>query len=460
VGASHTPGASVTIVGLLEACGLLASLTMLSLVWRLFGGESRVRRGALIALVSLLAMGHLANVLEAAGMTWADTFADQFSIMVPLLWGLFLLETGRGYLSERLQASDEQVRFFLEAVPSSVAWLDGSMRLLGFSHTWADTLPASEPGKTLNQVLPAALPELIQAVSACAGGQTEVAERLVSEAGIAVDGRQRHYRWCVRGWAHPDRPGQGVLVLLEDVTAEIDAEVQRAMAAEELARTQRLAHVGQMAAGAAHDFNNFLQMIHGAVWELESDTRHAGVLENVKRALDSAQEMTRSMLRFGREQVTTTATEVVDLSALLREIRTPLAYALGRRHQLEVTLPEGKTVPIEGRPPRLQQAVLNLVVNARDAMPQGGVIQIELRIESGAAVLSVRDSGSGMSEAVRSRLFTPFFTTKGQHGSGLGLHVVQSVVEEQHGQISVESEPERGSTFRLRLPLVHQAQAS
>ena len=447
----------MTFIPLLEACGLVASVATLLIVMRVLSDVGRVRRSALLALVGLLALGHLANMLEAVGFVWADTFADQFSIMVPFLWALFLLETGRGYLSERLAASDEQVRFFLDAVPASVAWLDGDTRLLGCSQAWSRALPASVPGKKLNESLHVTLQGLEAAVASCARGGGGSGERLISETALGRDGQTRYFRWCVRGWSHPDRATPGVLVLLEDVTTELEAELERETAAEELARAQRLAHVGQMAAGAAHDFNNFLQIIHGAIWELEGDARTAAVLDNVRRALDSAQEMTRSMLRFGREQ---RSRERVDLAGLLREIRKPLAYALGRRHTLEVSLPPNVgPVTIEGRLPRLQQAVLNLAVNARDAMPNGGVIEIQLEVEAEAAVLSVRDSGAGMSESVQRQLFTPFFTTKGQSGSGLGLHVVQSVVEEQRGQISVESAPECGSTFRLRLPLAAQAVA-
>jgi signal transduction histidine kinase len=445
----------VTFIALLESGGLMASLATLLIVTRMLPNLGRVRRTALIALLGLLALGHFANVLESFGHAWADTFADQFSIMVPFMWGLFLLETGRGYLSERLAASDEQVRFFLDSVPASVAWLDAEARLLGFSQAWARALPGSQPGKKLSESLDVTLPDLEVAVARCATAGDGGGDGLVAETARDGAGRVRHFRWCVRSWSHPDRPAPGVLVLLEDVTSELEAELERETAAEELARAQRLAHVGQMAAGAAHDFNNFLQIIHGAIWELEGDVGATPVLDNVRRALDSAQEMTRSMLRFGREQ---RGRERVDLAGLLREIRKPLSYALGRRHTLEVSLPPGASaVTIEGRLPRLQQAVLNLAVNARDAMPDGGVIEIQLEVEADAAVLSVRDSGAGMSEAVQRRLFTPFFTTKGQSGSGLGLHVVKSVVEEQRGQISVESAPERGSTFRLRLPLAGHA---
>lgn len=446
------------IIAVFESLGLVASLLALAIGARTFASGSRLRRSTLLALVGLLAFGHLANLLEAAGMGWADTFADQFSIMVPFLWGLFLLETGRGYLSARLAASDEQVRFFLEAVPGSVAWLDGDGKLLGFSQAWASALPTSAAGRTLHDVLPLPLPGLVAAVAGCTLHPADGVQEHTSETAQAADGRLRYFHWRVRSWLHPDRPAPGVLVLLEEVTAAVENEAQRATAADELARTQRLAHVGQMAAGAAHDFNNFMQVIQGALWELEDEPRFAGVVSNVHGALESAREMTRSMLRFGSEQSPTT--QVVDLVSLLRDLETPLCYALGRRHRLEVTLPGSGQVPVRGRPLRLQQAVLNLAVNARDAMPNGGQIQIELTVEAGQAVLSVRDFGSGMSQAVQSRLFTPFFTTKGAHGSGLGLHVVQSVVEEQHGEISVESAPERGSTFRLRLPLLHDELAN
>lgn len=449
----------MTIIIAFEALGLAACLLTFSIAARSTRMSGGIRRSTLLALVVLLGLGHLANLLEAAGHTWADILADQFSIMVPFLWGLFLLETGRGYLSARLAASDEQLRFFLEAVPSSVAWLDGDGKLLGFSQAWATTLPESAPGRRLQDVLPLPLPLLLQSVAS--GGSSGVVghERLVSETASAPDGRQRHFRWCLRSWSHPDRPSPGVMVLLEEATAEVEADEQRAAAADELVRTQRMAHVGQMAAGAAHDFNNFLQVIHGALWELEPDARHHQALANVQRALDSAREMTRSMLRFGHEHASS-KTELVDLALLLRDIRSPLSFALGRRHRLELELPESGSVRIEGRSLRLQQAVLNLAINARDAMPHGGVIEIVLTVEAGSALLSVRDSGSGMSEDVKSRLFTPFFTTKGAQGSGLGLHVVQSVVQEQRGEISVQSEPEHGSTFLLRLPLAARAEAS
>jgi signal transduction histidine kinase len=443
------------IIAALEALGLLASLGTIALVTRAprasYGASSRLVRRALLGLVGLLAFGHVANVLEAFGMEWADAIADQFSTLVPFVWGLFLLESGRAYLSARLQASDEQVRFFLEAVPAAVAWIDADQRVLGFSRAWASALPGSRSGVALKTLLPVPLPRLSRAIEACLRDESGVDPAFGEEAAEDDGKRQRHFRWSIRRWLHPDRPAPGALLLFEEVTLEHEAEAERLAAADGLARIQRLAHVGQMAAGAAHDFNNFLQVIYAATIDLEGDARYEGTLQNVQSALGAAAELTRGLLRFGQEPTTSSAK--VDLVTLLREFERPLGYALGRRHRLEVKLPQVDQVQIEGRPSRIQQALLNLVINARDAMPNGGAIVVALAVESGQAMLSVHDSGVGITPALRERLFTPFFTTKGQHGSGLGLNVVKTVVEEHHGQITVASEPNRGATFSLCLPL-------
>jgi two-component system cell cycle sensor histidine kinase/response regulator CckA len=438
------------MIALLEVLGLMASVAALAVVWRA-RRSSRVLRLTVTALLGILALGHLANVLEAYGFTWADTTADQFSALVPVMWGLFLLETGRSYLSERLRASDEQVRFFLEAVPAAVAWLDADSALLGYSDAWRSSFPKSEPGAKLEQVVGAPLPELGAALARCLRGEAQGMRPLQDETAELSDGQRRYFRWALRPWAHPDRPQPGAILILEDVTAQREAEARRGAAAEELARMQRLAHVGQMAAGAAHDFNNFLQVIHSALWELEGNPSSTEARANIETALDAARDLTRSMLRFGGGSSVQPAP--LDLLSLLREMQGPLSYALGRNHRLEVSLPRVDSVTIEGRAPRLQQALLNLAVNARDAMPSGGPIQLGLAVEGEEAVLSVRDFGTGMTEDVRSQLFTPFFTTKGQLGSGLGLNVVQTVVEEHRGRISVESALDLGTTFRLRLPL-------
>ena len=442
------------IITVLETLGLVAALAAFVLT----RGSPRLPgmlRTAALGLIGLLALGHLANVFESQGMVWADTIADQLSILTPLLWGLFLLENGRGYLTERLRASDEQLRFFLDAVPTSVAWLDADTQLLGFSQAWAQALPASKTSARLETVLPARLPELERAVRQCLAGEAERLQSEPEETTRAADGSERHFCWSICRWRHPDRKAPGALLLLQEVTAAHEAEAKRQASAEELARNQRLAHVGQIAAGAAHDFNNFLQVIEAAVFELDTDARQGEVMRNVRGALDNARELTRSMLRVGAEPAN--AGETVDLVALVREMTRPLGYALGRRHRLEVTFPQVTRLAVKGRGARLQQALLNLAINARDASPNGGAIEIILAAEGSEAVVQVRDFGVGLSASDRQRLFQPFFTTKGANGSGLGLNVVKAVVSEHAGKIEVDSVSGQGATFTLRLPLLSQA---
>lgn len=446
-------------VAWLEAPGLLAALIALGATLRTSGSRPRVADLSFRALLGLLAFNHACNLLEALSFEWADRIADQLSIVVPLLWGLFLLEIGRQYLSERLRASDDQLHFFLENVPAAVAGLDSKSRLVGHSRSWGDLFGTAAPGTELDRALGLTLPGLTRAMKACARGTTE------SLAGEETVGQEdaMTLRWSVRRWLHPDLPDPGVLLLLEDLTKDREAEAARLAAAEELSRTQRLAEVGQLAAGAAHDFNNFLQIINNSLDEL-TDVAHGGeqtasttperadALQNIARAVESASAMTRTMLHFGRGREGNA--QRVDLKNLVQQVQTPLAQALGRRHRLVVSFPENTALTVWGNPRRLEQALLNLTMNARDAMPRGGTIELSLSADESLAQISVRDFGVGMPEEVQAQLFTPFFTTKGTRGTGLGLRVVKSTMDEHKGSVLVESQPGEGTTFRLRIPLL------
>ena len=439
----------MTIIGVLEVLGLVAVCFALSVVWRSANFRRHRARIGLSALLLLLAFDHLANILEAAGQSWADSIADHLSFGVPLFWGLLLLETGREYLSARLSASDAQLRFLLANVPTSITWLDGKGRLLAHSQTWSKLFGDVPVGTLLKDALPVPLPQLAAAIERCCAGEHRDARE---ESAEVDDERSRYFRWAVQSWNDPDSQEPGVLLTVEELTAERDAEARRLADAAALSRTQRLADVGQLAAGAAHDFNNFLQMIQAGISELEqSQDSRDETLAQMQAALDAAAAMTRAMLQLGGGDAS--ARGELDLKAAVCEVQGPLSRALGRRYQLVTALPESETVSIWGNATRIQQALLNLTLNARDAMPRGGTIELLVSVEQGRALLCVRDSGVGMSEAVQRQLFTPFFTTKGSLGTGLGLRVVKSAVEEHDGHVSVESEPGAGTTFRLSFPL-------
>lgn len=442
----------MTIVAL-EVLGLLAVSVALSVVWRSAGFQRHKARTSLSVLLLLLAFNHLANVLEARGAAWADSIADHLSFGVPLFWGLFLLETGREYLSARLSASDAQLRFLLANMPTSMAWLDGKGRLLAHSQTWSKLFGETPAGTALQDALPVPLPQLASAIERCRSGEHRDARE---EATELDDERSRYFRWAVQSWRDPDREEPGVLLAVEELTAERDAEARRLADAAALSRTQRLADVGQLAAGAAHDFNNVLQLIQVGLSDLDS-TREVReeTLAQMQAALDAAATMTRAMLHFGGGD--TGARGEVDLVAAVCEVHGPLSRALGRRYEIVATLPKGELVSIWGNSTRIQQALLNLMLNARDAMPRGGKIEVAVSTEGERAVVRVHDSGVGMSDAVQRQLFTPFFTTKGSLGTGLGLPVVKSVVEEHEGDVSVQSETGSGTTFRLGFPLYDAA---
>ena len=227
----------------------------------------------------------------------------------------------------------------------------------------------------------------------------------------------------------------------------------------QLVKTERLRALGEMAAGVAHDFNNLLSVILGRA-ELMLRRVHESALvrdlEAVRRAAQDGADTVRRIQEFTRTR-RTRAFERVDLGAVAREVvelTRPQweleAQSRGVRYEFSV---EGTAPPVAGRPEELREVLTNLVTNAVDAMPDGGRCTVGLASEREWATVSVRDTGVGMEEDMRRRVFEPFFTSKGPRGTGLGLAVSWGIVTRHGGTIEVESVPGRGSTFVVRLPV-------
>jgi PAS domain S-box-containing protein len=224
---------------------------------------------------------------------------------------------------------------------------------------------------------------------------------------------------------------------------------------DQLVRAQRIEALGLLAGGVAHDFNNLLTAISGYT-QLATDQvgkaddlarRH---LAEVRTASERAAELTRRLLAFGNRQVLERA--VVDLNELVLEAQQQLARVTGATIAL-VTELDPALPRVKGDRGQLGQVLANLAANACDAMPDGGTLTIRTTAEDGDAVLSVSDTGVGMEEETRARIFEPFFTTKEVgEGAGLGLAMVHGIVQQSEGRLSVESDPGRGTTFRLILP--------
>ena len=223
----------------------------------------------------------------------------------------------------------------------------------------------------------------------------------------------------------------------------------------ELLSSQKLESLGRLAGGVAHDFNNLLTGISGyASLVLEragDDTALRRDVGEIERAAQRATELTRQLLAFGRRQVL--RPRPLDLNASLADVASLLGRLLSEGIELEI-LPAPDLGTVHADPGQIEQVIVNLAVNARDAMPDGGRLTIETRNAPDDFVeLLVTDTGAGMDEVTAAQVFDPFFTTRDE-GVGLGLASVYGIVEQSGGRVGVESEPGAGSTFTLRLPRI------
>jgi PAS domain S-box-containing protein len=268
----------------------------------------------------------------------------------------------------------------------------------------------------------------------------------------------------------PDEAARHVLAIALEITERKAAEDALRSREEQLRHSQKMEAVGQLAGGVAHDFNNLLTAILGYA-DLIADTVQdqpelMGDLDEIKKAGERAKTLTRQLLTFSRKQVEQPS--ILDLNAVVSQVEKMLHRVLGEDVIIDVVKGPGLGA-IKADPNQLEQVLVNLAVNARDAMPGGGTLRIQTRNEVMPAdprrqpdgpqvpcvALLVSDMGAGIPDDVRERIFEPFFTTKGPgKGTGLGLSTVYGIVTQSAGTISVESERDRGTTFSIRFPAV------
>ena len=262
-----------------------------------------------------------------------------------------------------------------------------------------------------------------------------------------------------------------IQAIVRDITERKQAEADREHLEAQLRQSQKLEAVGQLAGGVAHDFNNLLSVILCS-GSFARESSFAAViaedLEAIQSAGERAQALTRHLLAYSRKQVL--EPRILDLSHLVRDTEKLLRRVVPEHITLCTALaPDVGHVAAD--PGQLEQVLVNLVINARDAMPQGGRLTVETAnaqvdrlfarehlglLEGPCVVLTVSDTGCGMDSATLARIFEPFFTTKavGQ-GTGLGLSTVYGIVKQSGGHVWAESEPGRGSVFKVYLPVVH-----
>ena len=260
--------------------------------------------------------------------------------------------------------------------------------------------------------------------------------------------------------------------LEKEINDREKAEVALQKSEGQLRHAQKMDAVGRLAGGVAHDFNNMLSVILGhaelAVSRLDqhADPELLESLDTIRQAALRSAGLTQQLLAFSRQQVV--SPRYLDLRLLVRDFERMLKRVIGDDIVLAIIEPE-QPCPLRVDPVQMEQVILNLAINARDAMPSGGQLRIETRVvmltpehvfahpdsKLGRHVeLSVRDEGTGMDAETLRRIFEPFFTTKAEgRGTGLGLSTVYGIVHQNRGSVVVESELGKGSAFRVYLPI-------
>jgi PAS domain S-box-containing protein len=288
---------------------------------------------------------------------------------------------------------------------------------------------------------------------------------------------QEDFQGLVAEWSRKDGSttamrlsGRAISDASKNVTFELFTEdvTERRALEQQLRQSQKMEAIGRLAGGIAHDFNNLLMVISGysefLLDRLGPDPSLRGPAKEISGAAERATSLTRQLLAFSRKQMLTP--KVLDLNGVVTENLKMLTRLIGEDIDL-VMIPGTELRPVKADPGQIEQVILNLAVNARDAMPQGGRLTIEtanVTLDEAYArmhapvqpgdytMLAITDTGVGMDTETQSHIFEPFFTTKGTKGTGLGLSTVYGIVKQSGGYIWVYSEPGKGTSFKIYLP--------
>jgi PAS domain S-box-containing protein len=385
-------------------------------------------------------------------------------------WLTLLLAAAPLFLTYKMyragKESDARQGAILEAAPDAIMTMDHQLNIREFN-------PAAEQmfgyarldilGRSVELLLPPA--DRAQYVSALneymTHGAGPLAGRQLELRGVRSDGAEFPLELTVA------RIGQDSRAVLTGFARDI---TERRALEEQLRQSQKLEAIGRLAGGVAHDFNNILMSIMGSadllLMQLAPEDVAREEATEIKQSVDRGAGLTRQLLAFSRRQAT--RPRLFALGDVVRGMDTMLRRLIGPEIDFEIICP-AEPLKVVADSGQTEQVLMNLVVNARDAMPEGGRLTVrldEVDLDEAAAValvegkagryarLSVTDTGTGIDEQTRAKLFEPFFTTKEQgKGTGLGLSIVYGIVKQSGGHITVTSEPGHGATFLIYLPI-------
>ena len=372
------------------------------------------------------------------------------------------LEALQQRAAEALRESEERLRYFIKYSPAAIAMLDNELRYIVYSDRWLTDygLVGRDLRGLSHYEVFSEIPDRWRAIhSRALAGETLRADE---DSFTRADGRVQWLRWEVRPWFDATGKIGGVAFLTEDITDRKRVEAQ-------LLQAQKMEAIGQLTGGVAHDFNNLLTVILGnaaiLLDEMKSDDQNRKLVEPILAAAERGAGLTQLMLAFARRQALEPST--FDLNEVVMRMNALLRRTIGENVEVDLRLTKPlRSVTADVR--QMETAILNIVLNARDAMPQGGKLTIEttnvdlskdyavhnVEVHPGQYVMmALSDTGSGIAPAMLDRIFEPFFTTKPVgKGTGLGLSMVHGFVKQTGGHIQVYSEIGHGTCVKIYLP--------
>ncbi|NBB96197.1 MAG: response regulator [Planctomycetes bacterium] len=408
---------------------------------------------------------HVSFYERYKGFVWAVALTV---LAMALIIVMLLINIIRRYQAEReLRSQRRLLSDVLANIPHFVYWRDREGRFLGCNRKVLDVLGLHDPsdiiGKTDAEMdLPEACTSRFEANSRRVMETGEPAMNCAETLTLG-DGTEMHVLKSLVPLLSDRGEVTGVLGVWLDITERKELE-------QRLSESEKMRALGQLAGGIAHDFNNILVAVQGnaqlLLAGLPKDSENEELAQEILSASQRAGDLTRKLLGFARrERMETTS---VDLHETIRDVIDLLTHSIDRRIDIVHELNAQQAV-VSGDPSQLHSTILNLTLNARDAMPEGGTLTVRtgnvplcmpgdqrgaVGDDGDGIELTIADTGEGIDETTRPKIFEPFFTTKGSGaGTGLGLAAVYGCVRSHHGRIDVESRPGEGTAFRLTLPL-------